>query len=137
MSDYPVLVSIRYHHQYHLKSCKISERLQTVCNERKFIYHYRSEIVCVYPCSGNGKLKMILKCGCVEVTFVRQMKRQDIIPEVGHHVGIDFYELKETNTDTLRLVEGRLVELEHNDNQEIEVLQYYSAHAYSHIKTIV
>ena len=75
------------------------------------------------PCSDNGKLKMILKCGCVEVTFVRQMKRWNIIPEVGHH-RVDFCELKETNTDTLRLVEGRLVELEHNDNQEIEVLQY-------------
>ena len=37
MSDYPVLVSTRYHHQYQLKSCKMLERLQTVCNERKFI----------------------------------------------------------------------------------------------------
>ena len=75
-------------------------------------------------CSDNGKLKMILKCGCVEVTFVRQMKRWYIIPEVGHH-GVNFNEVKETNTDTLHLVEGQLVELEHNENQEIEVLQYY------------
>ena len=39
---------------------------------------------------------------------------------VGHH-GVNFYEVKETNTDTLHLVEDQLVELEHHDNQEIEV----------------
>ena len=75
--------------------------------------------MCV-SCSDNGKLKMILKCGCVEVKFVRQMKRWNITPEVGHH-GVNFYEVKETNTDTLHLVEDQLVELEHHDNQEIEV----------------
>ena len=77
--------------------------------------------VCLYY-SDNGKLKMILKCGCVEVTFVRQMKTWNITPKVGHH-GVNFYEVKETNTDPLHLVEGQLVELEHHDNQEIEVLQ--------------
>ena len=70
---------------------------------------------------------MILKCGCVEVKFVRQMKRWNITPEVGHH-GVNFYEVKETNTDTLHLVEDQLVELEHHDNQEIEV-QWYDTRA--------
>ena len=64
---------------------------------------------------------MILKCGCVEVKFVRQMKRWNIRPEVGHH-GVHFYEVKETNAELLDLKESQSVELEHHDNQEIEVL---------------
>ena len=65
---------------------------------------------------------MILKHRSVEVKFVRQMKSWNITTEVGCH-GVNFYEVKETNTDTLRLVEDKVFELEHHDNQEIEVLQ--------------
>ena len=63
---------------------------------------------------------MILKHGCVEVEFVRQMKRWNIKPQSGHLV-VNFCELKESNTQPLHLVEDEVVELEHNDNQEIEV----------------
>ena len=73
--------------------------------------------MCVCPCSDNGKLKMILKSGCVKVTFVRQMKRWNVT------TNIDFYEVKETNTDAPNLKEDEMVELEHHENQEIEVIQ--------------
>ena len=72
-------------------------------------------------CSDNVNVKMILKCGCVEVAFVRQMKKWNITPGTGHH-GVNFYEVQETNTAPLKPAEGELVELECHDNQEIEVL---------------
>ena len=65
---------------------------------------------------------MILKCGCVEVKFVRQMKRWNVTLEEGHN-GVNLYEVKETNTDTLHLVLDEVVELDYHDNREIEVLQ--------------
>ena len=63
---------------------------------------------------------MILKHGSVKVKFVRQMRTWDIILKDQKH-DVNFYELKETNTDGLP--EDEVVDLEHNENQEIEVLQ--------------
>ena len=74
---------------------------------------------CLY-CSEAGQLKMILKSGCVEVDHVRQKKSWNFATR--DHFGVNFYELKETNCRSLFPREDELVTLEHNTNQEIEVI---------------
>ena len=75
----------------------------------------------VYCNSDTGQLKMILMSGCVKVDHVRQKKCWNFTTK-DHHFGVNFYELKETNCRSLFLREDELVTLEHNTNQEIEVI---------------
>ena len=65
---------------------------------------------------------MILMSGCVKVEQIRQKKSWNFTTR-DKNFGVNFYELKETNVRPLFLREDELVILEHNTNQEIEVIQ--------------
>ena len=75
---------------------------------------------CVY--SDTGQLKMILKSGCVKVDHARQKKCWNVIATREENFGVRLYELKETNTRPLFPREDEIVTLEHNTNQEIEII---------------
>ena len=63
---------------------------------------------------------MILRSGCVQVAHVRQKKSWNFTRD--EHIGVNFYELKETNARSLfPPMENEPVTLEHNTSQEIEV----------------
>ena len=64
---------------------------------------------------------MILMSSCVQVEHVRQKKSWSFTTR-DEHFGVVLCELKETNTRPLFLTEDELVTLEHNTNQEIEVI---------------
>ena len=57
----------------------------------------------------------------MKVEHVRQ-KRSWNFTTKENNFGINFYELKETNARPLSPMEDEMVTLEHNTNQEIEVL---------------
>ena len=71
---------------------------------------------------------MILKSGCVKVDHVRQKKYWSFTNMGDEHFGVRFYKLKETNCRSRFPREDELVTLEHNTNQEIEVI-WGSVHA--------
>ena len=79
-------------------------------------------IYCACTCSDTGQLKMILKSGCVKVDHVRQKKCSSFTTMTDENFGVRFYELKETNCRSHFPREDEIVTLEHNTNQEIEVI---------------
>ena len=64
----------------------------------------------------------------MKIEHVRQKKTWSFTNRAGNRICL--YELKESNIRPLYLVEDEVVELEHNDNQEIEVqaLSVYNLH---------